>query len=338
MSTTRSQILALHKIGKRNCEIAKALGVARSLVSRAVKRFRELGHDGDRRGRGRKRNVNSFRNRNIIKKRVDRNPRVSLRKIARETGISRESVRRIAKTELKLRPYKLTKGQLLTDENKRVRLERCRKLLKRAAHSNWEHILFSDEKLFSVQQVFNRQNDRIWSRSPPGNSSIVPRRQGSKSLMVWAGICATGKTPLVFINSGVKINKDVYQKDILEDVVIPWAKKHFGNQHWTFQQDSAPSHRAKAVQEWCRTHFPDFISSQEWPPYSCDLNPLDYSVWSILESRACAKPHQTLAALKQSLIREWDKITVADVRQIAKNFIKRLRLCIKEKGGHIEKA
>ena len=31
--------------------------------------------------------------------------------------------------------------------------------------------------------------------------------------MVWAGICASGKTPLVFVNPGVKINKiTTYEK------------------------------------------------------------------------------------------------------------------------------
>ena len=41
---------------------------------------------------------------------------------------------------------------------------------------------------------------------------------------------------------------------------------------------------------------PDFISVDthwrradgEWPPNSPDLNPLDYSIWSILEAKACA--------------------------------------------------
>ncbi|GBO01112.1 hypothetical protein AVEN_252085-1 [Araneus ventricosus] len=45
--------------------------------------------------------------------------------------------------------------------------------------------------------------------------------------MVWVGICASGKTPLVFVDGGVKINHKVYRRDILEAVVIPWAEKHF---------------------------------------------------------------------------------------------------------------
>jgi hypothetical protein len=36
--------------------------------------------------------------------------------------------------------------------------------------------------------------------------------------MVWGGICASGKTPLVIVNEGVKINKEYYQSKILEAV------------------------------------------------------------------------------------------------------------------------
>lgn len=151
--------------------------------------------------------------------------------------------------------------------------------------------------------------------------------------MVWAGICATGKTPLVFIDSGVKMNQDLYRKDILQDVVLPWAQQHFDSHSWIFQKDSTPSHRAKATQDWCKANFPDFITAKEWPPYSCDLNPLDYSVWSILEAKACVKPHKSLEALKRSLRQAWDTITVAELRVIAQNFPKRLQLCIKAKVG-----
>ena len=49
--------------------------------------------------------------------------------------------------------------------------------------------------------------------------------------MVWGGICASGKIPLVFVDEGVKINQEVYRRDILEAVVLPWAQQHFGNAH-----------------------------------------------------------------------------------------------------------
>ena len=120
-------------------------------VSKAINRFKELGHDGRRPGSGRRRTVNTSTNRQIIRKQVKRNSRVSMRKIARETGMKRESVRQMAKRELNLMSYKLQKVQLVTDENKRVRLQRCRQLKRRATAQRWERILFMDEKLFTVE-------------------------------------------------------------------------------------------------------------------------------------------------------------------------------------------
>ena len=115
--------------------------------------------------------------------------------------MKRESVRQMAKRELHLMPYKLQKVQLLTDENKRVRLQRCRQLKRRAASQRWERILFTDEKLFTVEQAHNHQNDKSWSAEAPGTSAIVEHLQNPQSVMIWGGICASGKTPSRFRGS-----------------------------------------------------------------------------------------------------------------------------------------
>ncbi|GBN19241.1 hypothetical protein AVEN_31022-1 [Araneus ventricosus] len=202
MSSKRSAILELFKRGKRQCEIVRLLNVPRHTVSDAICRFKDLGNDGRRPGSGRKHSVNTFKNRKAIKKRDQRNPRVSMRKFARDMGISNRSVRRISKTELGLKPYKFQKFQLLT-EKKLVELQRCQNLLRRAASQRWERFLFTDEKLFTVQQAHNSQNGLIWSVDAPSTSAIVEQRQHPKSVMVWGGICASGKTPLVFVDEGV---------------------------------------------------------------------------------------------------------------------------------------
>ena len=163
------------------------------------------------------------------------------------------------------------------------------------------NFLFSDEKIITIEQIHNHQNDRVYAanlQSIDPNVKFVTRRQGPLSVMVWAGICSTGKTPLVFIEKGVKIHQEVYQSKILENVLLPWSQTHFGNQRWIFQQDSAPSHRAKLTVEWLRKNVPDFITPQEWPPYSPDLNPMDFSIWSILRSKACSTSHTSLETQK----------------------------------------
>ncbi|UYV63997.1 hypothetical protein LAZ67_2006283 [Cordylochernes scorpioides] len=130
-SAGRGAIFIVHSVPQRT-------------VSKAIHRLNELGHEGEHAGRGRKRTANTSAKRKIIKKRLQQYSRVSMRKKARETGISKSPVHRIAKTELNLKAYKLQKCKLLTNESKRVRLERSRQLKHQATGQRWERILFTN--------------------------------------------------------------------------------------------------------------------------------------------------------------------------------------------------
>ncbi|GFU18362.1 DDE_3 domain-containing protein [Trichonephila clavipes] len=163
----------------------RLLNVPRQIVSDAICRFKELGNDGRCPESGRKRTESTSKNPKVIEKLAWRNPRLSMRQIARDIGIS--------------------------------------------DRSRWERFLFTDEKLFTVQQAHNSLNDRIWSVDATSTLAIVGHRQYPKSVMVWGRICARGKTSLVFVEEGVKINEKVYQRDIIEAAVLPWDQKQFGN-------------------------------------------------------------------------------------------------------------
>ena len=102
------------------------------------------------------------------------------------------------------------------------------------------NLVFTDEKKFNVQQSLNHQNDRVWSRDGSVEGRRVSRPQNPLSVMVWAAITATGRSPLYFVPSGVKLNSQRYISDILEAELPQWARKHFDGAPWTLQQDSAP--------------------------------------------------------------------------------------------------
>uniref|UniRef100_A0A915EID7 Tc1-like transposase DDE domain-containing protein n=1 Tax=Ditylenchus dipsaci TaxID=166011 RepID=A0A915EID7_9BILA len=63
----------------------------------------------------------------------------------------------------------------------------------------------------------------------------------------------------------------------------------------TSSLDSAPAHKARETQAWCRNNLPEFIDVKQWPPYSPDLNPLDYSIWGILEAKVNNRRHRGIA-------------------------------------------
>ena len=73
--------------------------------------------------------------------------------------------------------------------------------------------------------------------------------------------------------------------------------------------------------------MPDFITSQEWPPYSPDLNPMDYYVWGRLESLVNYKEHHSLQELKQSLRREWTRLDQDEVCRACMSWPEREAVC-----------
>ena len=69
------------------------------------------------------------------------------------------------------------------------------------------------------------------------------------------------------------------------------------------------AHTTNAIQNWLSSNIPGFISKVQLFPYDPDLNPMDYSIWSILESNACNRSHKSIESLKRSLVQEWEKIS-----------------------------
>jgi len=54
---------------------------------------------------------------------------------------------------------------------------------------------------------------------------------------------------------------------------------HVAGDTFVFQQDNAPSHRAKDTIKLLQQETLDFVGPDLWPPNSPDLNPVDYTVW-----------------------------------------------------------
>ncbi|EFO90849.1 hypothetical protein CRE_15212 [Caenorhabditis remanei] len=130
--------------------------------------------------------------------------------------------------------------------------------------------------------------------------------------MVFGAVCADGKSPLLFVDQGVKINKEVYISQILEKTLLPWAQKHFNGRRWVFQQDGAPAHTAKLSQQWAN-----------------DPRPRQTSIlWTT--------PSGGIEALKKTLLKEWDALSPEYLRATIDAYPRRLRAVIEKRGGRME--
>uniref|UniRef100_A0A6P4F0R8 Uncharacterized protein LOC108045962 n=1 Tax=Drosophila rhopaloa TaxID=1041015 RepID=A0A6P4F0R8_DRORH len=259
MDFKRNSVIALHLAGKSQPSIVrelKLLKVNKVFVYRTITRYNDTGSIAKRHGGGHQKTATSREMVQKVKKRLERNPRRSANQMAKELKISDRSIRRILKNDLKVKPYKIQKAHDLTSKQRQVRLERAKELLRLAESGQLPNIVFSDKNIFTIEQQFvNSQNDRV---------NLTDRScENPPQIMVWAAVTADGRSPIIFIEPGVKVNAQYYRESILKVALKPWADKHFGDRPWTFQQDSAPSHKARLNQEWLENNVPNFITSTQ---------------------------------------------------------------------------
>jgi len=94
--------------------------------------------------------------------------------------------------------------------------------------------------------------------------------------------CCTNGNRNKCVDPGAKINGQYYRDVMLTQHLLP-TMSHIAGNMFIFQQDSAPAHRARETIELLFRDTPDFIGPEMWPPNSPDLNPVDYSFWSVME-------------------------------------------------------
>jgi len=63
--------------------------------------------------------------------------------------------------------------------------------------------------------------------------------------------------------------------------------------------ENSNAHRARATIDLIQKETPEFIPSQLWPPKFADLNPVDYSMWGILQEKMYKICITDLGELKQ---------------------------------------
>ena len=317
----------------------KGLDVNDNKVYRVCRRLNEGRLSDNRHLSGRRRTVRTAAMIKRVRERMRRNPQRSVNAMASQLGISRWSATQIVKEDLGLKAYKKRKLHGLTLEQKAKRHERSKTLLEQYGSTDLEHLVFSDEKLFGVQESFNPQNTRVYSltiEDIPERLRTVQRFQNEGKVMVWCALSKKAKFPMFFVEKGVKINAQYYKDNLLEPFLKVHGDRIYSGQEWTFQQDSAPAHKAKITQDWCRDNLSSFIPWTLWPPSSPDLNPLDYCIWGILEAKVNAKRHTSIESLKATLLREWDRLPMENVRAAIDAWPKRLRAVRKNKGGRFE--
>ena len=171
----------------------------------------------------------------VRKRMKGKRTRVSIRKLASELDISNGSVVRILKQDLGYRSYKKRVQPALTDFEKSKRMKFANWVRHNFRKEDTLRILFSDEKMFDLDGMYNAQNDRILAvnREADKRGDVQQKRKFPQKVMVWLGACSMGLTPLIILDEGIMDHRR--DMDEILQVALKYGNESFGD-NWTFDR------------------------------------------------------------------------------------------------------
>ncbi|GFV69775.1 transposable element Tcb1 transposase [Trichonephila clavipes] len=306
----KGMIIGMRCTGCSVTETAIYLGRARSTVSAVMTAYKKCRNvTSGKHNSGRKRKLTN-RDKRVLTRIVARKHKQSLSQITSEVNshlrnpISARTVQREFHASNLYGRVGIRK-LLVTARHALQRRQWCR-THRQWTPQQWQQVIWSDESTFTLFQTTGRVY--VW-RTPKeafAPECIVPTvKHGGGSLMVWGAISWRGLGPLVTLHGKVKA---AHYVNILVYQVHPFVQTSFPGECPLYQDDNAPIHTAKIVQEWFAEHKGESKLRARFPPPS------------------------TISVLETALHEEWLHIPLQVVHDLYASIPRRIQSVIQSKG------
>lgn len=330
----RGQIVGARMVGASVTKVAEVFGVSRSTVSRIYTAYRNSGKTSSAKSQRGRKCVLSDRDRRSLKMIVTKNKKTTAAKITSEVNvgltnpISVKTVRRELHKQGIAGRAAIPKP-LISNANACNRKRWCRSH-KTWTMEQWKTVIWSDESCFTLFPTSGRVY--VW-RTPSqayDSDCLLPTvKHGGGSVMVWAAISWYSMGPMITLHGRITAKDYV---SILADHVLPMVQYLFPNGNAVYQDDRAPIHTARIVQDWFCEHEKD-LSHLPWPPQSPDLNIIE-PLWSTLERKVRDRypPPSSLTELATVLQEEWYKIPLKTIQDLYLSIPDRIQAVLNANG------
>ncbi|CAK1587171.1 unnamed protein product [Parnassius mnemosyne] len=272
-------------------------------------------------------------------------PTTSTNIVARRLGVSQWKVWSTVHTA-GLYPYHYTPVHVMEEGDPVRRLDFCRFMLNADAEDPmfFRKILWTDESKFDQDGITNYHNLHFWAPKEQRNpgKKRPSKSQRRFSLNVWMGIINDNLIGPYFLPN--YLNGENYETFLREDLSgllhdIPLATR----QNMWYQHDGCPAHCRVTVRRWLDENYRHRWIGRggpiPWPARSPDITPMDYYVWGHMKSIVYCDnvPVPTLDQLRDRIINATNDIRRTLTSNVIKSELrKRMRVCIRNRGSHIE--
>lgn len=327
----RELVLNHHKNGFSRRQIARMVGLPNGTVKAIIYRF-IFENRVENKGRNAPNKIFSASDERFIVQKMKKNPQISAPKLAGEIqkimgkSFCTETIRRVLRNH-DLHGRTALKKPFLSRKHLDSRFKFAKDHINKDL-GFWKQVIFADESKFNIFGSDGRSY--VWRKANTElqNKHLKPTvKHGGGHVMVWACMSAAGVGKLQFIDS--TMDKSVYLK-ILKDNLLQSAADLGIKDTFRFYQDNDPKHTSGIVQTWLIYNCPHVMKP---PAQSPDLNVIE-NLWAILDTNIRKRHISNKNDLKTALIEEWAKIPSETTKKLVESIPNRLKMVIKQKGGH----
>jgi hypothetical protein len=291
-----------------------AEGEKRSTIYRIIKRYETEGIEELKRGSGRKAWVATPE---VVKK-VKRqlvNTNRSVREVGRKVGIHWTTVQKI-KERYEIKTNKCPKIPKYTESQRKRVKTNCRKLYRmlgtKVVVIDDETYCIADPKQIPGPKYYNfRDKSKVTPEVMFKSISKFP-----KKFLVWQAMDQNGNVSEPFVKYGT-LNAEEYRRECLQNILLPFLRKHHSLSDCVFWPDLATVHYARDVQNWMKANGITFVQKSENPPNCPQARPIE-KFWA-LTKREYAKTTKV-----PKTIQEFKKIWTDISKRVAKTHAKSL--------------
>lgn len=276
---------------------------------------------------------------NKIKSIIAKDARFTVRQLARMTNLGLASVHFILKKILKVSKISARWiPHLLTDEQKRTRVQMAKQLLKKYPKYDkklFDNIITGDETWVHFYEPKRKVDNRIWALKGAKRPRIAKRTVTAKKVLYAIFFRNTGPIVQIAVPRGRGVSGAFYKNVVLKTLRKKMRKlrPQTGLAYVNLLHDNAPAHKSSIVTDFLKS---EKVNVLPHPPYSPDLAPCDFFLFPKLKKHLSGRRYRSRSALGSAIHQFLLSVPKQSYENCFKNWIKRLKQCVQAGGDYFE--